>query len=264
MYGSIERKVFLCASLAAVLYAPAVAAPPIPVSNKQPVLVELFTSEGCSSCPPADRVAIGLQTEPDLDVIILGEHVDYWNYLGWRDPYSSSQFSSRQQDFARSLGQQSVYTPQVVVDGRYGMNGSEREAIRSAVKKASQNTKASLNITAQTSVKNYSSKLVTIHASCPSSLGSIRTQMFVAVTENNLKSSVRSGENGGSVLEHTGVVRHLQKVGEVVISNERKQFSLAVEVKIEPEWKKSNLRIVAFLQDPSTRVIRGANQIKLD
>lgn len=264
MNGSIQRRVFLSASLAAVVSAPAMAAPPIPASDKQPVLVELFTSEGCSSCPPADRVAISLQTELDLDVIILGEHVDYWNYLGWRDQYSSSQFSSRQQDFARSLGQQSVYTPQVVVDGRYGMNGSQREAIRSAVKKASQNTKASLNITAQTSAKNPSSKLVTVKASCPSNLGSIRAQMFVAVTENNLKSSVRSGENGGSVLEHAGVVRHLQKVGEVVNLDEHKPFSQSVEVKIDPEWKKSNLRIVAFLQDPSTRVIRGAYQIKLD
>jgi hypothetical protein len=264
MNGSIQRRVFLCASLAALLYAPAVAAPPISASEKQPVLVELFTSEGCSSCPPADRVAIGLQSEPDLDVIILGEHVDYWNYLGWRDQYSSSQFSNRQHDFARSLGQQSVYTPQVVVDGRYGMNGSQREAIRSAVKKASQSTKATLNITAQTSGKNPSSKLITIRTSCPSSLGSIRAHLFVAVTENNLKSSVRSGENGGSVLEHTGVVRCLRKVGEVVITDERKPFSLTVDLELDPKWRKPNLRIVAFLQDASTMVIRGANQIKVD
>src|SRR5258705_6697781 len=107
--------------------------------NATPVLVELFTSEGCSSCPPADEVLSKLdktQSIQGIEVIALGEHVDYWNKLGWLDPYSSAEFSARQSRYADGFGQESVYTPQMIVDGRDEFAGGNWNKAREAIMKA--------------------------------------------------------------------------------------------------------------------------------
>ena len=95
------------------------------------VVVELFTSQGCSSCPPADALLALLDKDPD--VLVLSEHVDYWNHLGWRDPFSSSAHSARQQAYARRFGQDGPYTPQMVVDGRVQFVGSDARRARAAI-----------------------------------------------------------------------------------------------------------------------------------
>src|SRR5262249_24150999 len=115
-----------------------------------PVLVELFTSEGCSSCPPADQLLTSLaekQPVSGAQIVTLSEHVDYWNRLGWTDPYSSAALSKRQNDYAEQFGGDSVYTPEMVVDGASQFVGSDDYAARDAIENAIKSPKASVQLT---------------------------------------------------------------------------------------------------------------------
>src|ERR1035438_3996055 len=130
--------------LAIPFTAPAIETPRVPV------IVELFTSEGCSSCPPADKFLMQLDTRqrvPGATVIILSQHVDYWNHLGWADPYSSKAFSERQNAYAMTLHTDGPYTPQMIVDGRTEFNGTDVPAAHTAISQAARNPKARVNIT---------------------------------------------------------------------------------------------------------------------
>ena len=125
-----------------------VAAQPIPSAQRTPIIVELFTSEGCSSCPPADAVLAELESKQPVanaNIIALGEHVDYWNYLGWSDPYSAAIFGERQQAYAQSLNS-NTYTPQMVVDGKAEFVGSNTSKALAAIAKAASEPKAKLEI----------------------------------------------------------------------------------------------------------------------
>src|SRR5271155_434667 len=127
-------------TMACCLFATAlISAPADNGASRVPVLLELFTSEGCSSCPPADRLLEILdQRQPvaGADLIVLSEHVDYWDRLGWKDPFSSSQYTTRQQEYAGKFNTDSIYTPQLVVDGRFGLVGSDASEAASAIQKA--------------------------------------------------------------------------------------------------------------------------------
>src|SRR5712692_8707553 len=118
-------------------------------ATRVPVLLELFTSEGCSSCPPADRLLEILDEKQPVagaDLIVLSEHVDYWDRLGWKDPFSSSQYTARQQDYTNRYSFDGVYTPQLVVDGRYGFVGSDGREASSAIQKAIRDRKIPIAI----------------------------------------------------------------------------------------------------------------------
>lgn len=121
---------------------------------RRAVLLELFTSEGCSSCPPADQLLETLdRTQPvsGAQIIVLSEHVDYWNRLGWTDPFSSTLFTQRQQDYVTQLHLDSAYTPQLVVDGQQDVVGSDERAVRAVILKAEKQPKCSINLKAQRS-----------------------------------------------------------------------------------------------------------------
>jgi hypothetical protein len=192
------------------------------------ILIELFTSQGCSSCPPADELLRTLGREPG--VIALAFHVDYWNEIGWRDPFSAPEWSQRQRDYVRALRLSTAYTPQVVVNGQWQMVGSDRRAIREAMRNASaQKPEAHLSIDAEGRLTARSSRPLTL---------------WVANVESAFTTSVTRGENKGRKLRNDYVVRKLTKLGTVNGTFEQRYV-----------WDGT---IVAFLQDPRTMRVYAA------
>jgi hypothetical protein len=234
-----------------------VAAAPVP--TRTVVVAELFTSEGCSSCPPADDVLSRLvQGQPvtGVEVLALGEHVDYWDQLGWRDPFSSAALTARQSEYeARVFHTGSIYTPQLVVDGRLECVGSNVNAIQRTISQAAQAPKADVGVTLVRATDR--ALQVEVHVTVPPNLA-IRdaADVLVAVTESNLVSNVRRGENQGRTLQHSAVVRSLTTVG--VLTPQEHTFSTTVSVSWAPEWKSANVRVVSFAQERQSRRIVGA------
>jgi hypothetical protein len=176
--------------------------------TRQPVLVELFTSEGCSSCPPADAVLAQLDaTQPvaGAQVIVLSEHVTYWDHLGWRDPFSLDAMTQRQQQYAARFGLDDVYTPQVVVDGSAQLVGSDGRGLAQAITRAA--AKSSLSI--QNAHWDGGSVHFAVHGSGTDS----GTILVAALAEDAVQSSVARGENAGKSLRHVAVVRVMQEMG---------------------------------------------------
>ncbi|HLH18245.1 MAG TPA: DUF1223 domain-containing protein [Bryobacteraceae bacterium] len=196
------------AGLVLFAIAAARAAGPQPV----PVVAELFTSEGCSSCPPADRLLAELdrsQPVAGARVIVLSEHVDYWNQLGWRDPFSEPQFSRRQEQYARVLGGD-VYTPELVVDGRDPVLGNDAAAVGKAILRAAARAKAPVRIAG---ARREGAEAAIEIAIPPLTKG--RGEVWVAIADESARSSVSRGENAGRTLVHVAVVRSLTKAGKV-------------------------------------------------
>ncbi len=222
-----------------------------------PVIVELFTSEGCSSCPPADDLLTDLiRNQPVAHVTIIGfgEHVDYWDHLGWRDVFSSSAFTDRQSDYERQRFRTgSIYTPQAVVDGRFQVVGSDSAALRRAILNAASAPKAAIAL----SVSGSSDLVAQIDVTVPAGLSSDHgLDVMAAVVERNLATKVQRGENGGHLLKHGAVARTLVSAG--VVKPSERTFSRRLTLHVDPGWKRSDLQVVAFVQDRTTRAIAGA------
>jgi len=219
------------------------------------VLAELFTSEGCSSCPPADALLMKLdrlQPVPGAHVIVLSEHVDYWNQLGWRDPFSSSQFSKRQADYGRLMGSE-VYTPQLVIDGRVQLNGSDAKDIQAAIVHAAASPKLPVRIVQAAREGNNA----VVHLSVPA-LPSGRSDVWVAVADESDQSSVNKGENSGRNLAHVAVVRSLTKVGSV---SKAEGFDRTVRLPLTPA-NAARSRIVVFVAQSHSPIL-GADSVPL-
>lgn len=213
-----------------------------------PVLAELFTSEGCSSCPPADRLLQQLdrmQPVPGARIIVLSEHVDYWNQLGWRDPYSSPVFSRRQEQYARVLGSE-VATPQIVVDGRIPVLGNDADAVQKAIARAAGRGKAPVRV--GTAGRDGGEVQVPVSIA-PLARG--RADVWIAMADEADQSSVGRGENAGRTLTHVAVVRTLSKVGRVDKS-EGMEKTLRMPMGAAPG------RIVVFLVDGGGEVLGAA------
>jgi|SRR5579864_598921 len=212
------------------------ATPPVPV------VVELFTSEGCSSCPPADAFLIDLATKvavPGARVITLSEHVDYWDHDGWRDPFSSASFTARQTAYADRGGAGDVYTPEMIVDGETAFIGSDRAAARTAIIKAASKPKAPVALAWSSAASPTASIDIAPNAATR------RASIVMAITEDGLRSSVRGGENAGRTIAHTSVTRRLSVVGQTSADG---SFHLELPVKIDPGWNRPALRLVVFAQ----------------
>ena len=223
-----------------------------------PVIVELFTSEGCSSCPPADNLLSLLEKRqpfPGVEVIPLSEHVDYWNQLGWADRFATPMFTARQEDYGRVFNLESVYTPQIVVNGQAQVSGADGGAAQREIMKAAQGPKA----TVQLSLRGADVLSLKIGSLPP---GTRQADILLALTESEIESDVRRGENRGHTLRHTGVVRSLSSVA-VLDTTQAGGYSAAALLTLKPEWRRENLKVVVFVQERSTRKILGAASLKL-
>jgi hypothetical protein len=213
-----------------------------------PVLLELFTSEGCSSCPPADRLLETLdqkQPVPGADLIVLSEHVDYWDRLGWKDPFSSSLYTARQQDYTNKYHLDGVYTPQLVVDGRYGLVGSDRREVTDAIQKAIRERKIPITISKASPDGNQVTAHIELRGDQNFKGG--RGVLFVAIADNRAESHVARGENSGRSLAHVAVARVLKQVGTIDLDS-----ATAKDVTLSVQSGANGSRLVAFVQDPKS------------
>jgi hypothetical protein len=176
------------------------------------VLVELFTSEGCSSCPPADellRQISGGKTPEGQLIVGISEHVSYWNSLGWDDPYSSEQYTSRQNSYGTRFGLDSVYTPQIVVNGREQFVGSDRRSLDAAFATEAQRKQIELHITSM----QIAGKNVTFSYSAAGLPADSSLHLVAVLVDDADRSNVLRGENSGRELTHTSVARALVPLG---------------------------------------------------
>lgn len=209
-------------------------------TQRKAVIVELFTSEGCSSCPPADELLARLSEQQSLNgaaIIPLGFHVDYWNSLGWQDRFSSRSYTERQEQYARKFKLDGPYTPQMVVNGGHEFVGNiSSRAQTNIAEAATRPEEANIQISARESGK------LRIQAALLEPAAS--ADVMLAITEDNLTTRVRAGENEGRVLRHAAVVRDFRRIGHA----EKGSFDKAVPIHLEKEWNPANLHVVVFIQ----------------
>jgi hypothetical protein len=221
-------------------------------SAKGFAVVELFTSEGCSSCPPADRVLSGLVADARKSgkpIYPLAFHVDYWNQLGWRDRFSTAGFSNRQRAYAAVMHTDRIYTPQLIVNGTAEFVGSDAGRADSELKTAlAHATDATLKIDVQ---RKGSQMTITYE-----SHGSTGASLNLAIVERGLQTAVKAGENDGNLLKHENVVRLLKTI-DLPGSKETVEMTVPDGVKIE------NASVIAFTQDKTTLHITAATAADL-
>jgi hypothetical protein len=220
------------------------------------VVVELFTSEGCSSCPPADELLGHLRQDlsaKNVQVIPLGFHVDYWNSLGWKDRFSSAEFTQRQEQYTQSLKVDGPYTPEMVVDGEVEFVGNDAGRAQSTIRQ-----QASQLETAQVKIAPAGADQLTIQVKGPLSPNA-NALVMLAITEDNLSTQVGAGENGGRTLHHAAVVRELREIGMLHGGG----METTIPLKLEKEWKRNDLRAVVFVQQGPSGKIEGAASVAL-
>lgn len=251
----------------AIAFAGLLVAPAFPASSKpastatdqhRPVLVELFTSEGCSDCPPADELLAELDKQQEVggaQVIVLSEHVTYWNHQGWRDPFSFDAIDERQQEYARSLGVSDVYTPQMVVDGTEQFVGSNVEKLESAL--ATEAAKPDIPVQIENAHADADGT-VSFSVRLPANT---KGSLVAAVAENATVSQVAHGENAGRTLHHVAVVRVLKEFNANV--GDGRQLQLKSADLANAEKSGTPLRLVVFVARHSGERVLGAAEQQL-
>jgi hypothetical protein len=229
-------------------------------TERKPVVVELFTSEGCSSCPPADTLLQKLeelQPLPGAEVIGLEEHVDYWNHDGWNDPYSSPEWTQRQLNYG-ALFKTQAYTPQMVVDGQSQFLGSSGRDAALAIQKAASAPKTEVAITPGTADANGPERFTVSVGKLAGDTPGDTAEVWLAVTEDGLQSSVNRGENAGHVLVHIATLRSLHKIGVATANGAPQSFAGDPRVKLDSHWNHEKLTVMVFVQEKKSRKILGA------
>ena len=223
-------------------------------ANRTPVLVELFTSEGCSTCPPADTLLAKLeQVQPvnGAEIIVLGEHVDYWDGQGWHDRFSSHQYTERQNEYCGRLHVDNSFTPQMIVDGTDQFVGNDGAHAVRAIQHAAETSKIKL-ILSQPVVDGQK---VSASVSTLPPAATKKADLYAALVDPKDTTEVRGGENGGHRLQHVGVVRSLQRVGKLKdLGAGPVSFSLNAPADAKP----GEMRVVVFAQESGQGAVLGA------
>jgi hypothetical protein len=223
----------------------------------RPILVELFTSQGCSSCPPADRMLSKLAATPagERTVIPLAFHVDYWNSIGWEDPFSAAEWSERQRRYGVAFGAGRIYTPELVVAGRADCVGSDASSLRRLVDEAAAEP-PSATVALEAAPRSNGVWPMTLRAQRRREPGAAPAEVMVAVFEDGLETPVGRGENAHRKLHNDRVVRRLVRA--LALPAGGGDGETRLEVPVDPAWG-SQLGVVAFVQEPSTlRVLAAA------
>ena len=226
-----------------------------------PVLVELFTSEGCSSCPPADIILQRLddyQPIAGAELIVLSEHVTYWDQLGWKDPNSSAAFTGRQSAYETALGVKEPYTPQFVIDGSKSVSLEKLQDLEDALNKAKGDAKIPVRISS-IAVDPSDPATLRAHIEAGTNPAKHNADVYLAVALNHVESQVLRGENGGKHLIHVAVVQQLNKVGKLP---KGKSFAQDIEIKLKPNEDVKSIRLVAFAQESGQGKLLGASMQK--
>lgn len=220
--------------------------------RKIPVLVELFTSEGCPTCPPADRLLARLEKEQSyekVEVITLALHVDYWNRDDWKDEYSSALFSRRQDIYAQAFRSGQVFTPQMIIDGRSNFIGSNAAEAAKAIVANAKNEKANIELSIENGKLKVEITKIPKHEI---------SNVFLAIVEGDLKSSVGRGDD----YRHASIVRELKSLGMLAV--EKEEFTVENSIQIKRDWKRENLKFVVFIQENQSRKVLGVSRIKAE
>jgi len=222
-----------------------------------PVLVELFTSEGCSSCPPADALLQRLdelQPIAGAQLIVLSEHVTYWDHEGWKDPNSSSALTDRQASYETVLGEKEVFTPQLIVDGTHEVQMNHLPQMEEVLNQARDTPKIPVRI-ADATVDPADPTIVTARIQTDPTPDKHHADVYVALALSHVESQVLKGENGGKHLVHVAVVQQLTKLGKLP---KDKPFTQDVQLKLKPGVSAKNVRIIAFVQESGPGKLLGA------
>ena len=215
-----------------------------------PVVVELFTSQGCSSCPPADRLLAGVNQaaqDKKLPIYCLSFHVDYWNSLGWTDPYSSKAFTQRQYRYAAAFESRGVYTPQMIVNGKTEFVGSRGQDAQAAISESlSQQSTATVKLATQLSANK---RAVTVSFNLAGN--GADDLLNVALVQSQATNSIPRGENSGRQLSHVHVVRDFKTISAKLSAN-------GVRLEIPSDLKADHVSVIAYLQDGRSMQITGA------
>jgi hypothetical protein len=223
-------------------------------AQKPFALVELFTSEGCSTCPPADELLSTVKKDAmksGKNVITLAYHVDYWNKFGWKDPYSKMQFTLRQENYSRVVPEKEMYTPQAIINGRASFTGSKKSEMKDNIEKALQTTPDfSLILHVDSTVND------TLYITYDFTKHSKDFTLRFVLTEDGLTSHITGGENAGKTITHDSVVRYLYSVDSPPV---RGNFKLPLNVFTGTGTR----NLVAFVQKKITMNVLAATQVKL-
>jgi hypothetical protein len=222
-----------------------------------PILIELFTSEGCSSCPPADawiKQLDATQPIPGAEAIVLSEHVDYWNHDGWTDPYSSAFFTDRQNTYVHAMGGSSPYTPEIVVNGKTELQLSNQAQVGNTFLNAAKAQQIPVTISAL-SVDGNSPALLHAHIDADGTASKVNADVYAVTALDHAESQVLRGENGGHRLTHASVALEMVRVGKL---EKGKPFSHDFQTKLKPGLDPKNLRLIVFVQESGPGAVLGA------